>query len=174
MRTTSANNRDSLRLPMLTLFRSATVCAVLLSSTASAAGATQEAPFHFEVKEGQNLNYFLRDGSTAAHLVLRSGRDPRILVAFPAGNSGVGLWFQRQEAAAEWVVDSAPRALVGRDSSGRPLYGIAFETSIATRNLVPTQAVLSSVRVLRDYQSLGTVPGEVVVRPETSGNTLTW
>ena len=156
---------------MLTLFRSATLCAVLLASATSAAG---EAPFHFEVKEGQNLNYFLRDGKTAAHLVLRSGQDPRILVAFPAGNSGVGLWFQRQEAAAEWVVDSAPTALVERDSSGRPLYGIRFATSIATRNLVPAQAVLSSVRVLRDYQSLGTVPGEVVVRPEASGNTLTW
>jgi hypothetical protein len=156
---------------MLTLFRSATLCAVLLASATPAAGA---APFHFEVKEGQNLNYFLRDGKTAAHLVLRSGQDPRILVAFPAGNSGVGLWFQRQEAAAEWVVDSAPTALVERDSSGRPLYGIRFETSIATRNLVPTQAVLSSVRVLRDYQSLGTLPGEVVVRPEASGNTLTW
>jgi hypothetical protein len=144
---------------------------VLLAGATSAAGA---APFHFEVKEGQNLNYFLRDGKIAAHLVLRSGQDPRILVAFPAGNSGVGLWFQRQEAAAEWVVDSAPTALVERDSSGRPLYGIRFETSIATRNLVPAQAVLSSVRVLRDYQSLGTVPGEVVVRPEPSGNTLTW
>jgi hypothetical protein len=159
---------------MPTLFRSATLCAVLLSGTTSAAGATQEAPFHFEVTEGQNLNYFLREGNTAAHLVLRSGHDPRILVAFPAGNSGVGLWFQRQEAAAEWVVDSAPTALVGRDSAGRPLYGIGFETSIAVKSLVPKEAVLSSVRVLRDYQSLGTVPGEVVVRPEASGNTLTW
>lgn len=159
---------------MLTLFRSATLCAVFFSGMTSAAGATREAPFHFEVKEGQNLNDFLRDGSTAAHLVLRSGQDSRILVAFPAGNSGVGLWFQRQESAAEWVVDSAPTALVGRDSTGRPLYGIAFETSIASRNLVPKQAVLSSVRVLRDYQALGTVPGEVVVRPEARGNTLTW
>ncbi|HWW79752.1 MAG TPA: hypothetical protein VNY82_09150, partial [Steroidobacteraceae bacterium] len=119
-------------------------------------------------------NYFLRDGRTAAHLVLRSGRDLRILVAFPAGNSGVGLWFQRQEATAEWIVDSAPTALVGRDSAGRPLYGIGFEASIVVKSLAPKEAVLSSVRVLRDYQSLGTVPGEVVVRPEASGNTLTW
>ena len=77
---------------MLTLFRSATLCAVFLSGSLSAASATAAAaaaPFHFEVREGQNLNYFLRDGRTAAHLVLRSGQDPRILVAFPAGNSGV-------------------------------------------------------------------------------------
>jgi hypothetical protein len=160
---------------MSMLFRSVVLCVVLLfGSLPGAAAETQEAPFHFEVREGQNLNYFLRDGRTAAHLVLRSGRDLRILVAFPAGNSGVGLWFQRQEAAAEWVVDSAPTALVGRDSAGRPLYGIRFETSIAVKSLVPKEAVLSSVRVLRDYQSLGTVPGEVVVRPVASGNTLTW
>src|SRR5215469_14339514 len=92
--------------------------------------------FHFEVKEGHNLNCFLRDGKTAAHLVLRSGPDPRILVAFPAGNSGVGLWFQRQQTAAEWVVDSLPTATSTRDSAGRPLYGITFETSIALHSLV--------------------------------------
>ena len=40
--------------------------------------------FHFEVEEGHNVNCFLRDGKTAAHLVLRSGEAPRILVAFPA------------------------------------------------------------------------------------------
>jgi hypothetical protein len=161
-------------MPML--FRSVALCVVLLfgSLPGAAAAATQEAPFHFEVREGQNLNYFLRDGRTAAHLVLRSGRDPRILVAFPAGNSGVGLWFQRQDVAAEWVVDSGPTALVGRDSAGRPLYGIRFETSVAVRSLAPKEAVLSSVRVLRDYQSLGTVPEEVVVRPEVSGNSLAW
>jgi hypothetical protein len=140
----------------------------------SALGATGEAAFHFEVKEGQNLNYFLRDGRTTAHLVLRSGQDPRILVAFPAGNSGVGLWFQQQEVPTQWVVDRAPTATTARDFTGRPLYGITFETSIATRSLVPKQAVLSSVRVLRDYQSLGTVPAEVVTHPEVSGNTLAW
>ena len=126
------------------------------------------------MNEGQNINCFLRDGYTAAHLVLRSGHDPRILVAFPAGNSGVGLWFERQDPAAEWAIDSLPKALSVKDSAGRPLYGIVFEASIATKSLVPSRAVLSSVRVLRDYQALGTVPAEVVVHPTTSGNTVTW
>src|SRR5260370_37824877 len=111
-------------MPML--LRSAALFIVLLIGLPSTSGAAQEAPFHFEVKEGQNLNYFLRDGRTAAHLVLRSGQNPRIVVAFPAGNSGVGLWFQRQEAAGEWVVDFAPTALLGRDSAWRPLYGDTF------------------------------------------------
>src|SRR5579863_1952368 len=147
---------------MPTLLRAATLLVALLAA------------FHFEAKEGHNLNYFLREGKVAAHLVLRSGSAPRILVAFPAGNSGVGLWFQRQDAAAEWVVTSAPTAISSHDSAGRPLYGITFQTSIALAGLVPKQAVLSSVRVLRDYESSGTLPEEVLARPESSGNTLTW
>ena len=43
--------------------------------------------------EGLNLNSFVRQGPVAAHIVLRSGTTPRLIVAFPAGNSGVGLWF---------------------------------------------------------------------------------
>jgi hypothetical protein len=160
-------------MPML--LRSAALFIVLLIGLPSTWGATQEAPFHFEVKEGQNLNYFLRDGMTAAHLVLRSGNTPRLLVAFPAGNSGVGIWFQSQQSPApEWIINSEPTAITARDSAGRPLYGIAFEASIATQSLAPKQAVLSSIRVLRDYQSLGTVPEEIVVRPQSSGNTSTW
>ena len=160
---------------MPTLFRSAARFFVLLIALLCTASATHAAPFHFEVREGQNLNYFLRDGMTAAHLLLRAGNTPRLLVAFPAGNSGVGVWFQSQEApSSEWVINSEPGAMAVRDSASRPLYGIAFEASIATQSLAPRQAVLSSIRVLRDYQSLGTVPQEVAVRPQSSGNTLVW
>jgi hypothetical protein len=69
---------------MRKLFRSAPLFVVLLAVLPATRGATRERPFHFEVKEGQNLNYFLRDGMTAAHLLLRSGQAPRLLVAFPA------------------------------------------------------------------------------------------
>ena len=146
---------------------------LLISSSFTCEAA--DAPFHFEVNEGQNLNYFLRDGSVAAHLLLRSGSDPRLLVAFPAGNSGVGLWFSAEQATApQWIINTAPAAKVDRDATGRSLYGITFEGSIATHSLVPRQAVLSSIRVLRDYQSLGTVPTEVVTQPQLTSHTLTW
>jgi hypothetical protein len=169
---------------MLTLRRAAALAIALLPGLSAAADAdagagaapspTQEAPFHFEVNEGQNINCFLREGYTAAHLVLRSGFNPRILVAFPAGNSGVGLWFQEQATPVQWVVDSLPTATSAKDPAGRPLYGIVFDTSIGTRSLVPRQAVLSSVRVLRDYQASGAVPSEVVAHPTAAGKTITW
>jgi hypothetical protein len=161
---------------MLTSCRAAALWIALLPGLSATASASpmQETPFHFEVTEGQNINCFLRDGKTAAHLVLRSGHNPRILVAFPAGNSGVGLWFQKTDTPAEWVVDSLPTATSATDARGRPLYGIVFETSITTKSLVPKQSVLSSVRVLRDYQASGAIPEEVAVRAVTSGNTVTW
>ncbi|HVW70729.1 MAG TPA: hypothetical protein VHB68_17245 [Steroidobacteraceae bacterium] len=137
-------------------------------------GVARETPFHFDVEEGRNLNYFLREGGTAAHLVLRSGQMPRLLVAFPAGDSGIALWFERQAAGARWVVDSAPVASSSRDAAGRPLYGISFETSLATPSLVPRQAILSSVRILRDYESSGTVPAEVTAQPVLSSHTIIW
>ena len=159
---------------MLTLRRAAALLLVTLLSMSSTSGATPDPPFHFEVKEGQNLNYFLRDGRTAAHLVLRSGQALRILVAFPAGNSGVGLWFQPQATRADWVMDSLPTALTARDSAGRLLHGISFETSITVQTLAPKQAVLSSVRILRDYESTGAVPKELVTRSALSGNQIVW
>src|SRR5580692_947876 len=115
----------------------------------------------FDVDEGLNLNSFLRDGPVAAHLLLRSGSDPRILVAFPAGNSGVGLWFSHGAQDVSWTLLGRPQPIVVKDGKGRSLYGIAAEAAITgAADLAMKQAVLSSVRVLRDYQALGTFPAD--------------
>ena len=63
----------------------------LLPTTARAQDA---APLQFSIPEGRVENAFYQHGSVAAHLLLSSGEAPRVLVAFPAGNSGVGVWFQ--------------------------------------------------------------------------------
>jgi glycogen debranching enzyme len=60
------------------------------------------------------------------------------------------------------------------DTKGRPLHGVSFTARIATPRLTAKQAVLSSVRVLRDYQALGTAPAEVLTRVTVSGDMLTW
>jgi hypothetical protein len=128
----------------------------------------------FTVSEGRNLNYFIRDGATAAHLVLRSGQNLRILVAFPAGNSGSGVWFEPLAAPADWVLDSPPEAQANTDSRRRPLYGIGFDASITAPALTLKQTLLSNVRVLRTYEQDATVPAEVLIPVMASGNTLTW
>src|SRR3984957_6966340 len=129
----------------------------------------------FDVTEGLNLNSFLRDGPVAAHLLLRSGSDPRILVAFPAGNSGVGLWFSHGAQPVSWTLLAPPQPLVVKDEKGRSLYGIAAEAGITgAAELGMKQAVLSSVRVLRDYQALGTFPPDVATQPAIQNSTITW
>ena len=129
----------------------------------------------FDVTEGLNLNSLLRDGPVAAHLLLRSGPDPRILVAFPAGNSGVGLWFSHGTAPVRWQLRGRPQPLSVRDAQGRPLYGMSAAASVmGAADLSIKQAVLSSVRVLRDYQALGTFPAEVATGATIKGSTITW
>ncbi len=82
----------------------------LLSAATFAWGEQPGVPeLSFQRVEGQNLNAFVREGPVAAHLLLRNGTDPRILVAFPAGNSGVGLWFERLDTAATWTLETPPQ-----------------------------------------------------------------
>jgi hypothetical protein len=128
----------------------------------------------FQVRQGRILNYFLREGPVASHLVLRSGPQPRILIAFPAGNSGVGLWFARQAGTAAWQIRGEPQPVHTRDPRGRVLAGISAEATLADRELDIHGAVLSNIRQLRDYESLGKVPKGIAVPPSVRGHTLTW
>ena len=138
-------------------------------------GTGSEQRLQFDVDEGLNLNSFLRDGPVAAHLLLRSGSDPRVLVAFPAGNSGVGLWFAHSARPVTWTMLGSPQPLKAKDERGRPLYGMTAEAGVSgATDLSIKQAVLSSVRVLRDYQALGTFPVEVAANPTVQNSTITW
>lgn len=154
-------------------------CAAVFATGALAAASAPVAKptgprLEFQVEEGLNLNQLEREGPVAAHLLLRSGETPRVLIAFPAGNSGVGLWFEHRSIPVRWTVSGAPRPLHERDSHGRMLFGIEAQASVAADVLVPHQAVLSSIRVLRDYQSLSTLPPALSVAPVASGRTLKW
>ncbi len=153
--------------------------AALLATAGGAAPSASSASrpsarLDFEVDDALNINRFLRDGPVAGHLLLRCGPEPRILLAFPAGNSGVGLWFEKGSGGARWTLVGAPGPVRAADAHGRALYGIAAQATIAAPELVPQQAVLSSIRVLRDYQSTKKVPPEVSAAPAIAGRTLKW
>ena len=128
----------------------------------------------FDVREGLNLNSFVREGDVASHVVLRSGTEPRILVTFPAGNSSVGVWFEHVDRAIEWTQLGSLQPVRESDEKGRPLRGIATDLSVAAPELRVRTAVLSSTRVLRDFQALGKAPAEVGAPMRVAGRTLTW
>lgn len=157
------------------LIAGAALLATVSGAQPPAPGApTPSARLDFEVDDALNINRFLREGPVAGHLLLRGGAEPRILIAFPAGNSGVGLWFEKSPAEARWTLDGAPRPAHASDARGRALYGLTADATVAAPGLVPHQAVLSSIRVLRDYQSIKAVPPQISVAPTIAGRTLTW
>ena len=158
----------------LTLRSAAAACLLATLIPAPVPALAASPPLGFEVRQGRILNEFLREGPVAAHLVLRAGPQPRILIAFPAGNSGAGLWFNREAGRAAWNVRGRLQPVHARDAKGRALYGITAEATLADRQLDIHEAVLSSVRVLRDYQSLGTLPPGIAVAPAVKGRTFTW
>lgn len=143
--------------------------ATALAVGACSMGAAPAPELGYRLVEGQNVNAFVRDGKVAAHLLLRSGKDPRILVAFPAGNSGVGLWFAPLARPAAWTLDRGP---MPTSSSDGTMHGIVTVASIDAVRLTPKQAVLSNVRYLRDYQAVSRFPPEVATEAEMGRDTI--
>lgn len=150
---------------------SATAASLVLVGAARAAAADR---LQYQVTEGRNENSFLQEGKVAAHLLLRSGKSPRIVIAFPAGNSGVGLWFADTPQDVVWSIVRRPEPVTRADAKGRPLYGMVADATVTAPSLTIGKALLSSVRVLRDYQALRTAPREVETSPTVTGDTVRW
>jgi hypothetical protein len=151
------------------------ICISLLAACAAVAAGKEPTPLlSFRLDEGRNINSFTREGPVAAHLLLRSGEDPRILVAFPAGNGGVALWFAKTDRPVKWRLIGAPRPITQRDEKGRPLRGIEAQAEVDASTLRLDRAVLSSIRVLRDFERIHTAPDEVMAAPAVSGAQLSW
>ena len=128
----------------------------------------------FEIDQGNELNRFLRAGPIAAHLQLRSGRPSRLLVAFPAGNSGVALWFESQCGSAQWQVLGSLKPIENEDTRGRALRGIEAELTINCPSLTVREALLGSVRTIRDFQSTRRAPAGVLAGASETHDQILW
>src|ERR1700751_4958535 len=146
----------------------------LLAAVPAVALEPAPAGLDYPVDEGLNINRLVREGAVAAHLVLRSGNDSRILIAFPAGDSGVGVWFAHRAARVRWTLGEAPQTIRRADTHGRTLYGLLAQATVESPVLQVRQAVLSSVRVLRAYQASGAVPAAVTAKPLVRGRAISW
>jgi glycogen debranching enzyme len=145
----------------------------LASALCAWALAAAAAPLRFSIPEGRLRNEFFREGPVAAHLVLRSGPAARLLVAFPAGNSGTALWL---DAASEFSwgpvrnLDAVERPATG----GGVLRGISAEIAATGGPVSLRRTLLGSVRTLREFEHSGRVPAGVETAPERAGRTLAW
>src|SRR5687767_15839401 len=98
----------------------------LLLVAVCANAAAPPAPLQFRITEGRVQNAFYQQGPVAAHLLLSGGTQPRVLVAFPAGNSGVGLWFENAQKPVRWTLGDVDRVSRSNDR-GRLLHGIVAD-----------------------------------------------
>jgi hypothetical protein len=90
------------------------------------------------INEGGQTNVFLDDDKAQVHLLLRDGR---LVFAFPAENSGMGVWF---EGKLE-IVPGSLRSLVGNGSN----QVVEVKLRVAEPTTVG-KVVLDSIRTLRD------------------------
>ncbi|HEX8779196.1 MAG TPA: hypothetical protein VF738_13865, partial [Rhodanobacter sp.] len=156
---------------MLLVAALATLPALSLAAV-PAAGSVAAPPLQFRITEGPIQNAFYQDGDIAAHLLLSSGLQPRILVAFPAGNSGTGVWFEPTARPVQWTLGKVRGQR--RTVDGHAWNGIEADATVTADRLVVKDAVLSSIRVLRDYQLEQHYPAQVAAVPQLSARSVHW
>ena len=154
--------------------RIATSLVLAFFAAACASPVAPPAALRFSASEGPVLNEFYRDGPVAAHVVLTSGSAPRLVIAFPAGNSGTALWFDAPSATLSWRPDVTLVAARRDLPDGRGLHGVTAQLVATGGPITVTQAILSSIRVIRDYQDTGKAPPEVLVTPQVSDRRIVW
>lgn len=111
----------------------------------------------FSVAEGQSKNHFIRQNGISAHLNLRTNPTPRLIVAFPAGNSGAALFFRNKAEGPAWGSVTNLQTIERTDGRGRTLYGIQADIDIEADTMSVQEADVGSNRFLRqavDYRSL--------------------
>ena len=154
----------------------AAICAAASLIACSEERRVQTAPepeLHFSITEGNIYNEFYRDGPVAAHTVLTSGTKPRLIVAYPAGNSAVSLWFREGDVAAKWAKPKAMKPVTENSEAG-PLYGVEMELSLDASALKLEKAVLGNIRTIRTYLHERVVDSRVETPLTRDGNSLIW
>lgn len=148
--------------------RGLAVAAVLLAGAAlsGAAPVSVAPPLRFAVADGLTQNHFLRAGPFAAHLVLTPGPAPRVIVAFPAGNTGAGLWLEAGSAAASLAL--APGTELEPVQSADGLRGITAHLRSDAPRLVVRHVLLANIRSLREFIWRGAreIPAELAAARE--------
>jgi hypothetical protein len=103
----------------------------------------------FDITDGALENHFFRQGTVAAHLLTSSGKSPRLIVAFPADNTGVGVWFNDTTEDTQLGV-AAGTKVKGIDRLDG-MRGVSAQLESSASSLSVHGAVLGNIRTLRNY-----------------------
>jgi hypothetical protein len=111
----------------------------------------------FSVEEGGQSNLFLDDDLAQVHLLLRPTK--RLVFAFPAQNSGIGLWFEGRLEAIPESLRSLPSG--GSSQQVEAHFRVLEATTVS-------KVLLDSIRTLRD-ESEGAPTSERIARARGKG-----
>jgi hypothetical protein len=120
----------------------------------------------FDIPDGDLENHFFRQGTVAAHLLTTSGTSPRLIVAFPAANTGTGVWFDDVATPAKFGIVAGTQVEGIERVDG--MRGVTAHLECDAGSLSVKIAVLGNIRTLRQYIYDGPmgVPPEVVNQVE--------
>jgi hypothetical protein len=110
----------------------------------------------FSVRSEGVEEYSIRQGGTAAHIYIDAKKSPYLFFAFPAGNSGLGVWFKSNHKTSLTVIS-------------KPIVsdlGVEVQLKASTSELRIDDALLGSMRFIRDRELNAKVPHEI--RNETT------
>jgi hypothetical protein len=110
----------------------------------------------FEITEANVRNYFFRQDEVAAHALTTSGLAPRVVWAFPAENTGIGIWFYPPAQPTQLIMEDK-LAPVRRNNG---MWGVSSTLTSDASLLRVKKAVLGNVRNVRDYFYGATIPPE--------------
>lgn len=127
---------------------SVNICSALFSKSSTDVYLKKEFP---GIEE-----HLFREGRTSAHIYMDSSKDPYLFIAFPAGNSGVSLFFKPQKS----VVMTATSSVKNADRP-RPFHGVSVDIKFDTSTLELEDAVLGSMRFIRDRELGVKIPDRV-------------
>ena len=108
----------------------------------------------FDLHDGISQHHFFRRGPVAAHLIATSGKAPRVLFAFPAGNTGIGIWFEAGPAQVALTVEGRLAPVERADG----MRGVSTVITADAARLGVRGVVLGSVRGLREFAHTGVTP----------------
>lgn len=102
-------------------------------------------------------DHMVRRGRIAAHMHVNPGTKPYFFMAFPEGNSGVGIWMKSPSGPVRLTLEHNLRAVSGKNG----MHGgeVSFKTNVARLELI--DFALGSMRFIRDRELDIAIPEQV-------------
>ncbi|MBF0545755.1 MAG: hypothetical protein HQM08_15030 [Candidatus Riflebacteria bacterium] len=103
----------------------------------------------FKVEEGRNINLFYQKDDLSCHIVLTNEFKPKVVVAFPQGNSGAAIFFDEN-----WVENNGlkmePIGFPEKVLLENGMIGVKFKIRLNKGKSLIKSLYLESIRYLRD------------------------